>query len=72
MQINADIIISEDTVIDDDFLDFIHVGKISTEEELNEIPAYHNISSHPNYITDFNLWNQSLSIDIMKNWTSCK
>ena len=58
----------------DNFLDSVHVGKTSTVEDLDKFQKYltRQVKSHPQYITDFNLWSPMLSIAEMTNWTSCK
>ena len=58
--------------IADNFLDFIHVGKISSVEELDGFSKHMKSKSQPQHITDFNLWSPLLSIAEMINWTSCK
>ena len=61
-------------VLADNFLDSIHIGKIS-ENELDKVDKIDSSlirNSHPQQITDFNLWNRSFSLVEMIAWTSCK
>ena len=53
-------------------LDVIHVGRISGISEYDSIPSDLRRPSHPSQLTDFNLWNESLSVEDMVTWTSCK
>ena len=53
-------------------MDSIYVGKTSDIEEVDGITQYWKENSHPQDVTDFNLWSPMLSIDEMKKWTSCK
>ena len=72
LQITEEFKKTKELEIADNFLDRIHVGKISSFEELNSIPKYMKGKSHPQKVTDFNLWSPFLSIAEMKIWTSCK
>ena len=72
LQFKNEMKIAKEWEIADNFLDSIHVGKISAVEELDEFPEYLKEKSHPQRVTDFNLWSTLLSIAEMTNWTSCK
>ena len=71
-QFTKEIKILKELEIKDNFLDSIYIGKTSDVEELDKITKYWTENSHPQDVTDFNLWSPMLSIDEMKNWTSCK
>ena len=71
-QFTKEIKILKELEIKDNFLDSIYIGRTSDIEELDNISKYTTGNSHPQDVTDFNLWSPMLSIDEMKNWTSCK
>ena len=72
LEFTKEIKIQKELKIKDNFLDSIYIGKTSDVEELDKITKYWTENSHPQDVTDFNLWSPMLSIDEMKNWTSCK
>ena len=72
LQFNQKVNSMEDLEWPKNFLDAIHVGRISGISEYNSIPTDLRRVSHPNQLTDFNLWNKTLSVEDMIAWTSCK
>ena len=55
-----------------DILDMIYLGRISElDTEIIDLGTSKSITSYPDQITDFNLWNKSLKIDEMIEWTNC-